>query len=101
MQRNLHTWSETRDHPPFVQRNNLHAWIRIIFWKKSAAWSKSVVSIRNCQADALNAHFQHVARLCVFNVNRTGKDVSAWAFVADLFGDLAQRLLNLFGRHAS
>ena len=58
-----------------------------------------VVGVRNRQLDGQDFHFQHVAGLRVFDVNRPGENVSAGAFVFHLLGDVAQRLLDLLRRH--
>src|SRR5712671_5912300 len=77
MQRNLDSWREFRHHPLFIQRNDFHLRIRIILRQESAARTKSVVSVRNRQPHRNDAYLQHIARLCILDINWPGKNVPA------------------------
>src|SRR5262249_48529900 len=61
---------------------------------------EAVVGIWDCEIYLLNPDLERVAWFCAFDVNRPGEDVSAWSLVGDLFVDIAQALLHLFGRYS-
>src|SRR6202158_5760132 len=100
MQWNLDAWGEFSDHALFVEWNNFYFRVRIIVGQIAAARPECIVGVRNRQFDGENSHFERIADFRAFDVNRSGEDVPAGAFVFHLVGDVAQRLLDLVGRHA-
>src|SRR5262249_53240698 len=66
--------------------------------QETAVGTESVVSVRNCRVDFLDADFESVSRLGAVHVDRPGQDVTARTLVRDFFVDVAQALLYLIGR---
>src|SRR6266513_1620872 len=100
MQWNFDAGSEARNNVLFVERNNFHLRVRVVFGQKAAPGIESVVGIRNRKLRGENFHFEYIANFRAFDVDGSGKNVSAGSFVLNLIGDVAQRLLDLVRRNA-
>src|SRR5262249_24465313 len=89
---------ELRNHPLFIERNDLHLWVRKVFGYESTARAKRIVGIRNSELDLLDANLQDVSRFGAFNIARPRENVPARSFVGDFFCYVAERLLDLIGK---
>ena len=99
MQRNVDARSEMRDAFLLVERNDFHFRVRKIVGEVAASRAERVVGVGNRQLDFLDADFEHVARLRVFDVDRSGENVPARPLCRfTCVGDVAQRLLDLLRR---
>src|SRR5205807_766502 len=100
MQGNLNSWPEPGNHAIAVERNDLYARVSKVIGKEAGSKAKPVVGIRNGKIDFQNADLKRVAQFGILDKHRAIQDVSAGAFVGDLFIDIAQVLLHLVGRNA-
>src|ERR1700722_14208793 len=95
VQRNVDTGSEMRDHALGIEGNDFDFRVRIIVRKITAAGTERIVGIGNRQLYRQDLCFEHIANLSALNENWTSENVSAGAFVFDLVGNVAKRLLYL------
>src|SRR5579871_945146 len=94
---NLDVLGKMRDHLLAIERNDLHTRVGKLVGQKAGTGAKTVIGERNSQFDGLDANFERDTDLRVFDVNRTGEDVSAGSFVLYLFEDGAHGGLDLIG----
>ena len=102
MQRNFNAVGEFRHHALAVQRNDFHLGTAKILQEKTAGRTERIVSVRNGELDGNDAHFQGVAGLRAFDVNRAGEHVTARPAVGGIDAglDVAQGLFHQIARHA-
>jgi hypothetical protein len=85
-------------HAVAVERDDLHADVGEIVGEEACARAESIVGVGEGEGDLLDADFQNVAGLGLFNINRSCKDVPAGAFVFDVVIDGSQRRFDLGAR---
>jgi hypothetical protein len=89
-----------RHHAVPVEWDDFDSRVRKLIRQKTGARPKAVVRIRNGEPDRLDTHFERVARLGAFDVNRPGENVSAGSFIGDFLVNRPQRWFDLFRRDA-
>jgi hypothetical protein len=99
-QRNLDPIGKVRYHAVPVEWDDFDSRVRKFIRQKTGARPKAVVRIRNGEPDRLDTHFECVARLGAFDVNRPGENVSARSLIGDFFVNRPQRRFDLVRRDA-